>query len=184
MTTNTISNIAIDNIELLTSNYDLIFLGIIIFSSVIALIRGALSEILSLSVWIISFVVLHRFSSLFDRFIPSSVTNQFLRSVIIFLAAFIIISIAIAIVKKLCTAILSSIGLGGLNHLLGIVFGIARGILICAILILVIEILKLDPQNSWKNAKLYPVVHPVLTWITQAIPSPKELSQQSLYLKI
>ncbi len=67
---------------------------------------------------------------------------------------------------------------------LGIVFGIARGILICAILILVIEILKLDPQNSWKNAKLYPVVHPVLTWITQAIPSPKELSQQSLYLKI
>ncbi|MBP9741826.1 MAG: CvpA family protein [Burkholderiales bacterium] len=160
----TISNI-------LTSNYDLIFLGIILFSAIVALFRGAIAEIFSLGVWIISFIVLHRFSFLLDKYIPNNITNPFLRSAIIFISSFIIIAILMAIIKHVCTSIINSTGLGGLNRFLGIVFGIVRGILICAVLVLIIEILKLDAQHSWRNAKLYPVISPVLNFVTHSIPS-------------
>lgn len=157
--------------SILTSNYDLIFLGIILLSAILALFRGAIAEIFSLGVWIISFIVLHRFSFLLDKYIPDNISNPFIRSGIIFVSSFIIVAILMAIIKHLCTSIINGIGLGGLNRLLGMMFGIMRGILICAVLILIIEILKLDSQNSWHKAKLYPVISPVLSFVTHSIPS-------------
>lgn len=160
-----------NSMNVLTSNYDVIFFGIIIFSAILALIRGAVSEILSLSVWFIAFAVMRHYGTFIDSKIPQSITSELLRGIIVFIAAFIVVAILIALVKKLCASIISKIGLGGLNYLLGAAFGVIRGILICAILIIVIEILKLDPSHSWQHSRLSGVLTPVVDWITKSIPS-------------
>jgi membrane protein required for colicin V production len=157
--------------NILTSSYDIIFLGIIAFSAILALIRGGITELLSLSVWFIAFWVMHRYGTWLDNYLPNSVTNQLARSCIIFMCAFIAVAIGMAIIKRLCASIISSIGLGGLNYLLGFAFGIIRGILFCAVLIIVIEMLNLDPANSWQNSRLYPVLAPAVEWIANTIPS-------------
>ncbi len=156
--------------ELLASNYDIIFLSVIIVSAILALIKGAIAELLSLSTWFIAFAVMHRYGSLIDSHIPSSISNQLIRSGIIFIIAFIIIAIVVAIIKKLCTNIISSIGLGSLNRLLGLIFGAVRGILICAILVIIIEMLNFDSEHVYQKSRLYPVISPVVDWIAQAIP--------------
>ena len=157
--------------NILTSNYDVIFLGIIIFSSVMALVRGAVAELLSLSVWFIAFSLMRHFGGEFDVLIPPSVSNQILRSVIIFIIIFIIIAVLVAIIKKISASIISSIGLGGLNYLLGAVFGAIRGILICAAVVIVIETLQLDPSYSWRKSRLFVILSPVVELITKSIAS-------------
>ena len=64
----------------------------------------------------------------------------------------------------------SSIGLGGLNYIMGFIFGIIRGILLCAILIIIVEMLNLDNTHDWAKSKLAPIITPVVTAIANAIP--------------
>jgi membrane protein required for colicin V production len=166
---------------MLANNYDAIFFGIIIFSTIMALFRGAVNELLSLSVWFIAFTVMQHFGSNIDSRIPSSITNVLLRGIIVFVVAFILVAIIIAIIKKLCASIIKSIGLGGLNYLLGAVFGIIRGILVCAVLTLVIETLHFDGSHAWQNSRLGFILTPTVEWISKAIPEQiKELPKPPL----
>ena len=68
---------------LLSSNYDVIFFAIIIFSAVMALIRGGVAEVLSLSIWFAAFGIMRHFGNQIDTFIPANISNQLVRSAII-----------------------------------------------------------------------------------------------------
>ena len=152
------------------STYDIVFIGIIASSAVLALIRGGLSEILSLSSWFITIWIMRKFGNLVDHLIPHSITNPLIRNALVFIIIFIIIAIIIALIKKLCNKFISSIGLNGVNYLLGVVFGVIRGILISALLIILIEIMNFDPAHSWQKAKSAMVIEPVVIWIVDLVP--------------
>jgi len=156
--------------NIFASNYDIVFFGIIAFSAILAFIRGGVAEILSLSSWFIALWFMHKFGTTMDKYIPLSITNNLARSAIIFILSFIFIAIIIAILKKILANLIDSIGLGGLNYLIGILFGVIRGLLICALLIIVVEMLNLDSSHSWQNSKLYPVLLPIVTWIADSVP--------------
>ncbi len=156
--------------NILSSNYDVIFIGITLASAVLAMFRGAVSELLSLSTWFLAFTLMTHYSELMDRFIPQSISNPFFRSIIIFIIAFIIIAICITIIKKIFANIIKSIGLGGLNMVLGFLFGAIRGVLICSFIVILIEILKFDSNHTWQKSILYPVINPVVKWTVNSIP--------------
>ncbi len=153
-----------------SSTYDIAFIGIIASSAILALIRGGLSEILSLSSWFITIWLMRKFGNYIDHLLPHSVTNQLIRNALIFIIIFIIVAIIIALIKKLCNKFISTIGLNSVNYLLGIVFGVVRGILISALLIIVIEMLNFDPIHNWQKAKISIVIEPVVLWIVDLIP--------------
>jgi membrane protein required for colicin V production len=157
--------------ELLTGNYDLIFFAIIIASAIFALIRGGINEILALSSWFIALWLMHRYGEFVNHFIPSKVSSPLLRSTIIYVSIFIAVAVVIAILKKIFARIISALGLGGLNYLLGLVFGIIRGIFICAVVIIIIEMLNLDSLHSWNKSKAYILINPALSLIINAIPN-------------
>ena len=167
---------------MIASNYDIIFFGIISFSAIIAFIRGGMVEILSLSVWFISIWFMHQFGGFIDKYIPNTITNQFARSVIVFIISFIIVAIFMAITKKLLANVISAIGLGGLNYLIGILFGIVRGLLICALLVIATKVLNFDNSNSFQKSRLYPVLEPMVNLIINAIPQsfgPQKFGQKN-----
>lgn len=156
--------------QLISSNYDLIFFGIIIVSAIFALLRGGISEVLSLSTWFIALWLMHKFGNYINHLIPNAVTSSFLRSIIVYIIIFIIVAIFIAILRKIFASVINALNLGGLNRLLGFVFGIIRGVFICAIIVIVIEMLNLDPSHSWRTSKAYPVIYPTVKLILNAIP--------------
>lgn len=156
--------------NILSSNYDVIFLGITLASGILAMFRGAVSEVLSLSIWFLAFAMMKYYSEFIDKFIPESVSNQLLRSVIVFIIAFIIIAILITILKKLCASIIKSIGLGGLNMVLGFIFGAIRGIFICSLIVIIIEVLHIDSSHAWQKSIMYPAINPVVEWVSKSIP--------------
>jgi membrane protein required for colicin V production len=81
-----------------------------------------------------------------------------------------------AFLKKLLNNFIKLIGLIGLNYIIGIGFGIIRGIFVCALLVIVIQMFNLDNSKSYTQSKLYPILSPIISWIADAIPhSVKEM---------
>lgn len=153
------------------SNYDIMFLGIIAISAIIALFRGAVAEILSLAVWIATFWLMRTYGILINNHLPKVIPeNMFLRDTIIFILIFILVAIVAKILKIISSALIKGIGLAGLNYTLGLLFGACRGVLICSVLIVVISMFRLDRDHSYEKSRVYPFLQPCINWITSSIP--------------
>lgn len=153
------------------NHYDLLFFGIIICSSILALFRGGIAEILSLTSWILTFWLMTKFSYIFAPYLPESISNTFVKDIVIFIIIFILVAIVITIIKKLATRFISAIGLGGFNYLLGLIFGIIRGFLICVLIVIIFEVFGFtNVNNGWKQAKLAPLLNVSVNWIIQVLP--------------
>lgn len=153
------------------SNYDIIFGAIIVISTALALFRGAIAEVLSLATWIGSFWLMHKFGETIARHLPSVMTNNpLLRNVAVFIIIFIAIAIAAKLIKMLLEACVKGLGLGGLDYLLGIIFGFCRGVIICAVMIILVAMLHLDREQTYKKSLGYPYLQPYINLIAQAIP--------------
>lgn len=156
---------------LFNSYYDIIFFGIITFSAILAFIRGGVAEILSLSSWFIAFWLMHKIGDRIDHLLPNNITDQTLRHIIAFIVIFVVVAILITIIKKLLSSVILAIGLSGINYLIGIIFGIIRGILICAVLIVIVQLLHLDTKHTYQRSHLYPILEPVSHWISSILPN-------------
>lgn len=158
-------------INTVASNYDIIFFGIIALSTFAALFRGAVTEILSLVVWISSFWFMRNYGVIISAHLPASIPdNMLLRNVIVFIIVFIVTAIASKIVKAIMSSMVKGLGLSGLNYTLGILFGALRGVFICSALIIVIAMFRLDPNNAYQDSKAYPFLKPCIGWMTSSIP--------------
>lgn len=157
--------------QLISANYDLIFFAIITISAIFALIRGGIAEILSISSWFIALWLMHKYGETVNHLIPHNISSALIRSIIVYATIFILVAIVIALIKKLFANVIDKLGLGGLNYLIGFVFGILRGIFLCAIIIIVIEMLNIDNTHNWRNAKAYLLVRPAIEIIVNAIPN-------------
>ena len=152
------------------SNYDFVFACIILVSAVLAIIRGGVAELLSLSTWFIAFFVMRRYANIIERFIPDMISNELLRSFLTYLLAFLLVALFMALLKIVFHKLIQSLGLGGLNYMLGGIFGILRGLIICALLILLLEIFNFDTQRNWQQSWFSPILVPIVSMIVNAIP--------------
>lgn len=151
-------------------NYDIAFGAIIALSTIFALFRGAIIELLNLSAWIIALYSITKFSPIISHFIPVTITSPLIKNLIAFIIIFVLLAIVITLLKKVLMRVIESIGLGTLNYLLGALFGIIRGVFICSIIVLLLEVFNADTHRSWQRAKIYPLISPVVAWISHTIP--------------
>jgi membrane protein required for colicin V production len=154
------------------SAFDLIVIGIIGLSTVFAFWRGLIRVVMSLVALIAAVLAAIQFSPAVAAMLPAlgdPVTR--------YLAAFALIFIVVALVGALLGWVLSrairAIGLGFVDRLLGAVFGVARGVLIVVIAVLLAGLTTLPRQEWWQNALLAPpLVIAALSlrpWLPQAL---------------
>lgn len=112
---------------------DLVVLGIIAISALLAAVRGATREVLAIIAWVAAAAVAWKFYPLVLPLVGQHVTNATVALVAsiaaIFLGTLIVVSI---ITVKISDMILDS-RIGAIDRSLGLVFGAGRGFLICVI---------------------------------------------------
>jgi len=128
--------------------FDYIVIAIVLGSVLVALVRGLVAEVLSLGSWLVAFWCAKELSPLLATFMPNELPSQGLRLVASFVLLFFLSWLATALLRITLTSLLDSTGLGGLNRLMGAVFGLARG------LVLVGGLSDLPRQPMWRNAVL------------------------------
>lgn len=147
--------------------FDYGVLGIIGVSILLSILRGFVRETLSLAGWVIAFFVAKLYTLELAPLLPQAIPSESLR----LLAAFLILFLATLLVASLLAIALSEIfkriGLGTVDRLLGALFGLARGILIVAIIVLLGGLTTLPRETFWRDAMFSA---PFEALVTNALP--------------
>ncbi|MBV2235361.1 MAG: CvpA family protein [Sterolibacterium sp.] len=138
---------------------DLLILATLLFSTLLGGLRGILSEVLSLLAWLVAFVAARlcagAAASLLETFlhIPG---DSSLRHIVGFVAVFAGVLILFFVIRLLLSSLLRAMGLGPLDRLLGALFGVARGLLVAWVGVLLCGLTSLPEQPWWREARLTP----------------------------
>lgn len=143
---------------------DIAILAIIALSALFGIARGLVKEVLSLVIWVAAVVIAYRFGDSVSPML-GSVTNNATAQ---FALAFVIIVIAVLIAGSIINALISNLvnfaGLQASNKILGAVFGMARGVLICAILVyFAASVYSQEPW--WLESLTLPYIERVIDWV-------------------
>lgn len=137
---------------------DWLIVGVLLLSALVSLLRGLVVEVASLAIAIAGALLAFHFASpAAERFLQG-VEVVPLRTGIAALAIYVLTSIVGALVLYLLKRLIQGAGLSGTDRLLGLVFGLARGLLVVVALFWVGSLVRLDQSQWWQQSQLLPGV--------------------------
>lgn len=159
--------------------FDYAVLGAVALSLLLGVWRGVVSEILALVAWVAAFVSARTWAAPAGELVALGVTEPAWRQVTGFLAVFVAVLILFALARWLLSLLLKAVGLAPLDRVLGAVFGIARGVLVVWVIVLLAGLTALPQQQWWRLALLAP---PLETAVLAAKPwLPPDLAKRIRY---
>lgn len=150
---------------------DYAIIGLIFISSIIGLIRGFIREAFSLALWIVAIWVGLTFSRDFSGFLEGIINYPSARIATAFAVLFFITLILGAIISYLLGELVKRTGLTGSDRFAGMIFGIARGFVVVAIIIMLAGLTPLPEDSWWKESVLIPPFQSLAIWLHDHIPS-------------
>ena len=134
--------------------FDFAVIAIIGLSVLLSVIRGLVREVLALAAWIVAFLAANLLAGTVAPWMPEALPTEELRLLAGFLCVFVGVLIAMSVLAILVSKLVKSAGLGLEDRLLGAAFGLARGLLVVMILVLLAGLTSLPRQPVWRNAVL------------------------------
>jgi len=127
-------------------------LALVVASILWGVWRGLVREVISVAAWVLAFLGANFFAAALADVLPESLSSPELRMLIAFLAVFIVVLAACTLAGLLLSRLVKVAGLGGLDHALGGVFGVARGLLILVVFALLAGLTALPRQPLWRDS--------------------------------
>jgi membrane protein required for colicin V production len=155
---------------------DVILLGVMLISGLLAMIRGFMREVLSIAGWIAAAVAtLWAFGKLkpyAQQYFSNDTVASAVTAVGVFLATLIIVSV---FTVRISDKVLDS-RIGALDRTLGFLFGLARGLIIVVVAFLFFAWLVPDrSQPEWiRSAKSRVVLQGTGDWLMSMLPDDPE----------
>lgn len=135
---------------------DIAILFVIGFSALISILRGFFKELLSLLSWAIAFFIASHFYSDITEYLVYF-NNQTIRNIMAIVILFVSTLLVSSIVAHVISELAKRSGLSAADRILGVCFGILRGILIVtALLFSCNSFTSLAESLVWKNSILIP----------------------------
>ena len=155
---------------------DLILLGVMLISGLLAMVRGFMREILSIAAWgAAAIVTLYSFSKL----LPTAKTyfnNDTVASVVVVAGVFIGTLVVVSVITVRISDMILDSRIGALDRTLGFLFGLARGLLIVVVAYQFFIWLVPDKQQpDWvRGAKSRTVLDSTGEWLKSLLPDDPE----------
>jgi membrane protein required for colicin V production len=151
--------------------FDIAILAVIFISSAISVLRGFTREALSLAAWILSFWVAITFAHRLDALLADLIHSETARISAAFAILFLLTLLAGSLVNYLIGQLVKKTGLSGTDRVLGILFGIGRGIVVVSIVILLAGLTSLPQESFWKESMLIEHFRAVAIWMRGFLPT-------------
>lgn len=149
---------------------DIALLGILGISAVVGLWRGFVSEVMSVAVWVASFWLSFAFgpqvAAMFDAHVDSPSARWFLGYVVVFIAALTVGGLLTWLIGKL----VKSTGLSGTDRMLGLAFGLLRGLAVACVLVLALGFTPMPAEAFWQESRLMPAFERGAQWLKTWLP--------------
>lgn len=159
--------------------FDYAVTGVIMLSLLFGVWRGVMSEILALLAWVAAFVAARTWAAPAGELVASGMAEPVWRQVAGFISIFVAVLILFALARWLLSLLLQAVGLRPLDRVLGAVFGVARGLLVVWVVVLLSGLTAAPQQVWWQRAMLAP---PLETAVLAARPwLPPDLAKRIRY---
>ena len=149
---------------------DFAILIIVLLSSVISLLRGFVREALSLTNWVLAIWVSISFAHNLASLLKDSIDSPNVRVSVAFGILFLSTLIVGALVIYLVTQLVRKTGMSGTDRMLGVIFGVARGVMVVGILVLLAGLTGLPKESWWNESMLLPHFQNLAIWIRDFLP--------------
>jgi len=146
---------------------DLVIVGIVLISTLVSLFRGFVKESISLATWLIAGVIAVRYMDVMAGLLETSIESVTIRMAAAFAVLFIVTLIVGAIINFIVSQMVNKTGLGGTDKVLGMVFGLARGVLIIVMLVLLAGLTPMPDETWWKESLLIEHFSSISIWIRE-----------------
>ena len=135
------------------SAVDWILLAVLGLSLLLGLWRGIIHEVLSLVGWVAAFYVSQMYAPLAAAWLPMEGSSQMLRYAAGFVVVFVAVLVATVLVSWVVKKLISAVGLGPLDRLLGSLFGLMRGVVILLAVTVLVGMTPMRETEGWKQAQ-------------------------------
>jgi membrane protein required for colicin V production len=150
---------------------DYVIIGVLFISALIGLVRGLISEVLSLVVWVCAFWAAWTFGPLIAQRLESSISLPMARIGIGYGVCFMGVLLVGGIFRFLISRLVASTGVGGPDRLFGMVFGAVRGVLIVSLVVFALGFTPLPNEPIWRESALLPQFAAPAAWLGQQVPA-------------
>lgn len=156
---------------------DIVFLILILFTSIRAGVRGFVKELLSMASVILGIAVAVLFSGVAAEQLETYIGVSPWSQVIAFLGLFLLTYIAVKIFENALDRLIERIHLDSLDHALGFFLGVAEGLVVTFLLLLVIQIQPLvEPSALIEDSLFARILSPLFPYMSEF------LSRQMAYV--
>ncbi|OFZ88611.1 MAG: hypothetical protein A2W21_07525 [Betaproteobacteria bacterium RBG_16_66_20] len=132
--------------------------GVFAASLVFGAWRGLVREVISILGWVIAFLAANLLAGPLGPEMPQAIPSPELRVAAAYLAVFAGSLAVTSLVGLLLSKIVKAVGLGGLDRLLGALFGAARGLLIVVVAALLAGLTSAPRQPFWRDSASGPLL--------------------------
>lgn len=133
---------------------DVVILTIIFLSALFSLLRGFVKEAISLSTWIIGIWVSATFAAKMAAILPIGIESEAVKQAAGFAILFLMTLLVGALVNHLVSQIIKKTGLSGTDKLVGVGFGLLRGVFIIIAFVFVGGMTPLPEMEWWQASFL------------------------------
>jgi membrane protein required for colicin V production len=155
--------------------FDYAVLTIVGGSVLLSIFRGFVREVLALAAWVIAFLVAGLLGHVVAGWLATSISDESVRVLVAFVAVFLATLISMSVVALVVSGLMRKAGLGVEDRVLGSFFGLARGMLIVMLLVLLAGLTALPRQPAWTDAMLSAPLEALAAaakpWLPQMIAS-------------
>lgn len=154
------------------SSLDLIVLCVLAGSAALGLMRGLVKEVFSLAAWALAFLGARLFGPVVAPFLPG-MDDPALRHAAALVLVFVVVLLGAALAGSLLSGLVRLAGLAAYDHMLGVVFGLARAGIALVALTVIAGLTALPQTQTWKNAwSRVPLEHAarqVIPWLPRDV---------------
>lgn len=133
---------------------DIAILVTIAISALISLFRGLVREVLSVVAWVVAFWVAYTFTGRASELLIDYVSVATARHVLAFIILLVVSLLFTGLVNHLIGKLIATTGLSGTDRMLGVIFGVLRGVAVIAVLIFLAGLTPVPRDPWWRQSIL------------------------------
>lgn len=152
------------------SALDLTLLAIVGVSTLFGLMRGFISALASMVAWLLSGWVAFHYGGDVAHLLASDGQPSASELLGGYVLSFVGVMIFVGLTGWAIRHLVKSVGLSGLDRVLGLALGLARGVLVACIVLLLTAFTDLPREPEWQRSSVVPVLLPGAQWLSQWLP--------------
>ena len=144
---------------------DVLILLILLGSTVIGALRGFIREAVSVAFWIIAIWASWQFGPAIEPALGGLLADPNIAPWVGRLVVLVLVLLVGWVISMALSYFTRTVGLGPMDRVIGVFFGILRGMVLVGLLVIGAELLHMNKEDWWGRSKLVPYGETIGDWL-------------------